>query len=56
MITVCRSGKRSLITVCRSGKRSLIAADILLQGGFTDVKGMTGGMIAWGAADEATAQ
>ena len=38
---------RPVITVCRSGRRSLIAAEELLTGGFTDAASLAGGMVAW---------
>ena len=38
---------RPLIVVCRSGNRSLKAARQLAEIGFTDVKSMHGGLIAW---------
>jgi hydroxyacylglutathione hydrolase len=41
---------RPVVTVCRSGRRSLIAAEILLEGGFRDARSLAGGMIAWRAA------
>lgn len=41
-----------VIAFCRSGKRSLTATDILIKRGFTDAKGMAGGMIAWSASGE----
>ncbi len=39
--------QRPVITVCRSGNRSLVAAEHLLAGGFRDVKSLAGGMKAW---------
>jgi rhodanese-related sulfurtransferase len=36
-----------VVTVCRSGRRSLISAAQLLASGFSDVKSLAGGMIAW---------
>ena len=39
--------QRPLIVVCRSGNRSLNAARQLAEIGFTDVKSMRGGLIAW---------
>ncbi len=39
--------ERPLIVVCRSGARSLRAAQQLADIGFTDVKSMHGGLIAW---------
>ena len=41
---------RSLITHCASGARSALAADVLQQMGFTDVRSMAGGITAWIAA------
>jgi rhodanese-related sulfurtransferase len=38
---------RSVVIVCRSGRRSLVAAEYLSQCGFTDVKSLAGGLIAW---------
>jgi rhodanese-related sulfurtransferase len=38
---------RPLIVVCRSGNRSLNATRQLVEIGFTDVKSMRGGLIAW---------
>ncbi len=38
---------RPVITVCRSGRRSLISAEELLAAGFKDVKSLAGGLIAW---------
>ncbi|MEZ4507845.1 MAG: rhodanese-like domain-containing protein [Thermomicrobiales bacterium] len=38
---------RPLIIVCRSGRRSLLAAQQLAAIGFSDVKSMNGGLIAW---------
>jgi rhodanese-related sulfurtransferase len=38
---------RPLIVVCRSGARSLRAAEQLSAIGFTDVKSMNGGLLAW---------
>lgn len=36
--------------VCRSGNRSLVAARTLVEAGYTDVRNVEGGMIAWAAA------
>lgn len=44
--------QRPLITVCRSGKRSLVAAEQLLGGDFRDVKSLAGGMKAWVKSDQ----
>jgi rhodanese-related sulfurtransferase len=38
---------RAVITVCRSGRRSLFSAEDLLQVGFADVRSLSGGIIAW---------
>ncbi len=39
--------ERPMIIVCRSGRRSLLAARQLSAAGFSDVKSMQGGLIAW---------
>ena len=36
-----------VVLYCRSGNRSGIAAQILEQMGFENVKNLTGGMLAW---------
>jgi rhodanese-related sulfurtransferase len=41
---------RPVITICHSGKRSLVAVEILQRAGFTDVASMAGGMVAWAEA------
>jgi rhodanese-related sulfurtransferase len=41
---------RPVVTICRSGRRSLVAADALLKLGFRDVKSMAGGVLAWAGA------
>lgn len=41
---------RAVYVVCRSGNRSLVAAEALVAAGFTDVRNVDGGMIAWNAA------
>jgi len=38
---------RETIMVCRSGARSSIACDLLMESGYSQVKNMMGGMIAW---------
>lgn len=43
---------RPVITVCRSGNRSLVAAEFLLAQGFQDVKSLAGGMKAWSASGQ----
>ena len=42
-------GDRSvpIIVHCASGARSAMAADVLQQMGFSDVKSMAGGIVAW---------
>ena len=39
--------KQAVIVHCASGARSAMAADVLQQMGFTDVKSMAGGIAAW---------
>lgn len=41
---------KRIITVCRSGNRSLYAVDMLQAKGHADVKSMAGGMIEWSMA------
>jgi len=36
--------------VCRSGNRSLVAAEALVAAGYSDVRNVQGGMIAWEGA------
>lgn len=36
-----------VITYCRSGQRSMMAAMFLEQMGFSNVKNLTGGILAW---------
>lgn len=36
-----------VVVYCRSGKRSAMAAQLLSQSGFTNVRNLEGGMIAW---------
>ena len=38
---------KPIITICRSGHRAATASKILTAAGFTNVKTMLGGMIAW---------
>lgn len=38
---------KPIIVYCRSGKRSDIAGQWLKAQGYTDVKNLTGGMLAW---------
>lgn len=38
---------QDILVVCRSGNRSATARDILLNGGFTNVTSMAGGMNDW---------
>ncbi|MFN8592502.1 MAG: rhodanese-like domain-containing protein [Thermomicrobiales bacterium] len=44
--------RRPVVTVCRSGKRSLYAAAAMLAAGFRDVRSLAGGMIAWSEAGQ----
>ncbi|MFX0022650.1 MAG: FAD-dependent oxidoreductase [Candidatus Hermodarchaeota archaeon] len=36
-----------IISICHSGSRSMMAAQILAQAGFKDVRNLTGGMMMW---------
>ncbi|MFX1417817.1 MAG: FAD-dependent oxidoreductase [Promethearchaeota archaeon] len=36
-----------IITICHSGSRSMMAAQILAQAGFKDIRNLTGGMMMW---------
>lgn len=36
-----------IVVYCRSGKRSAMAAHLLGQSGFTNVRNLEGGMLAW---------
>ncbi len=36
-----------MIVYCRSGKRSAMAQELLRQSGFTNVRNLEGGMLAW---------
>ena len=38
---------KEIIIHCRSGKRSAMAQQLMLQAGFSDVKNLTGGVLAW---------
>jgi rhodanese-related sulfurtransferase len=38
---------REVILICRSGKRSVLAADIMQQMGYSDVKSLKTGMRGW---------
>lgn len=42
--------QRSIVVYCRSGGRAALAALSLQQLGFTDVRSMAGGIMAWSAA------
>ena len=44
-----------IVTICRSGGRSHTAAQILMQAGFQNVRGLMGGMTAWKQAGFPTA-
>lgn len=41
---------QTIIVHCASGARSAMAADVLQQMGFTDVRSLAGGIAAWSAA------
>ncbi|HEY7971076.1 MAG TPA: rhodanese-like domain-containing protein [Candidatus Limnocylindrales bacterium] len=41
---------RPLLMVCAAGSRSASATMFLLQNGWTDVRNVTGGMMAWAAS------
>lgn len=43
---------RPVITVCRSGNRSLVALDPLREAGITNARSLAGGMKAWQAAGQ----
>ncbi|MFX1571951.1 MAG: FAD-dependent oxidoreductase [Promethearchaeota archaeon] len=36
-----------IVTICHSGSRSMMAAQILAQAGFKDIRNLTGGMMMW---------
>ncbi len=36
-----------VVTVCHSGVRSLFSAEELIAAGFSDVRSLSGGMVAW---------
>ncbi|MBN1801789.1 MAG: FAD-dependent oxidoreductase [Candidatus Lokiarchaeota archaeon] len=36
-----------VVTICHSGARSMMAAQLLAQAGFKDVRNLTGGMMVW---------
>ena len=36
-----------IIAICHSGSRSMMAAQILAQAGFKDIRNLTGGMMMW---------
>ncbi|MDG1296883.1 MAG: rhodanese-like domain-containing protein [Saprospiraceae bacterium] len=38
---------KEIIIHCRSGKRSAMAQQLMLQAGFSDVKNLAGGVLAW---------
>lgn len=39
--------EKEIIIHCRSGKRSAMAQQLMLQAGFSDVKNLAGGVLAW---------
>jgi len=36
-----------IVTICHSGSRSMMAARLLAQAGFKDIRNLTGGMMMW---------
>ncbi|MHA2224844.1 MAG: rhodanese-like domain-containing protein [Candidatus Hodarchaeales archaeon] len=38
---------KEIVTICPGGGMSLIAVDIMTEAGFTDVKSLKGGIVAW---------
>ncbi len=38
---------QEIIVYCRSGKRSMMAQQLLQQSGFSNVRNLEGGMLAW---------
>lgn len=38
---------KPIVVHCRSGKRSAMAQHLMIQSGFSDVKNLTGGVLAW---------
>lgn len=43
---------RPIVVVCRSGKRSVLAADTMLQLGYSDVSSLATGMRGWNDFDQ----
>lgn len=43
---------RPVVTVCRSGRRSLVAANALKAAGFADVRSLAGGLVEWAAVGQ----
>lgn len=41
---------RTIVCICRSGNRSTTACNLLARQGFTQLRSVQGGMIAWGQA------
>ncbi len=39
--------QEEIIVHCRSGKRSMMAQMMLMEAGFSNVKNLTGGVLAW---------
>ncbi len=44
------SRDETLYVICRTDNRSLVAAEALVAAGFSDVRNVRGGMVAWAAA------
>ncbi len=38
---------KAIVLYCRSGRRSALATELLLELGFTNVKSLEGGILAW---------
>jgi rhodanese-related sulfurtransferase len=43
---------QAIVVICRSGNRSLLAAEVLQQLGFTDVRSLATGMRGWNDFDQ----
>lgn len=41
------SPESEIVTICKGGFRSARAAEFLIEQGYTNVRNMTGGMLAW---------
>ena len=36
-----------IVVICHSGSRSMMAAQLLAQAGYKDIRNLTGGMMMW---------